>query len=138
MADTFIHWIVNVGTKRNIPVISFFPMSASVFSMFYNAISSRQMGTTPIDLTAIDQMPNGKQIKEDWKIGLWIKEDVREDRLVTRQDCRGSYEVHGSERNESKKMRARAKQLQEISRRAIAKDGSCEADVGKFIRDISQ
>ena len=34
VAETFLFWAVGVGNRRNIPVASFWPMSASVFMVF--------------------------------------------------------------------------------------------------------
>ncbi|KAL3649165.1 hypothetical protein CASFOL_005568 [Castilleja foliolosa] len=34
--DTFLSWAVTMGNKKNIPVASFYPMSATVFSIFHH------------------------------------------------------------------------------------------------------
>ncbi|XP_057442212.1 UDP-glycosyltransferase 87A1-like isoform X2 [Lotus japonicus] len=34
VSDTFLYWVIGVGIRRNIPVASFWTMSASAFSMF--------------------------------------------------------------------------------------------------------
>lgn len=34
--DTYLPWVVSLGIRRNIPVASFFPMSATVFSVFHH------------------------------------------------------------------------------------------------------
>ena len=36
VADTFLLWAFDAGNQRNIPVASFWPMSAMAFSVFYN------------------------------------------------------------------------------------------------------
>ncbi|XP_047312210.1 UDP-glycosyltransferase 87A1-like [Impatiens glandulifera] len=36
MADTFLHWAVDIGNRRNIPVVSLWTMSASVFAILYH------------------------------------------------------------------------------------------------------
>ena len=51
LADTFLCWAVGVGNRRNIPVASFFPMSASVFSMFRHFDLLVQNGHHPIDIS---------------------------------------------------------------------------------------
>jgi len=36
LADTLLFWAVEIGNRRNIPVASFWPMSASMFSLLYH------------------------------------------------------------------------------------------------------
>ncbi|KAH0728655.1 hypothetical protein KY290_004522 [Solanum tuberosum] len=36
LADSFLPWAVSIGERRNIPVASFWPMSATIFSLFYH------------------------------------------------------------------------------------------------------
>lgn len=55
VADTFLTWAVDVGNRRSIPVASFWPLPATVFSIFYHFdlfVKNRQFpfdlsGTTP-------------------------------------------------------------------------------------------
>ncbi|XP_010685898.2 UDP-glycosyltransferase 87A2 [Beta vulgaris subsp. vulgaris] len=50
--DTWLStWMVNVGNKRNIPVVSLFPMSASVFTVFYHLDLLVQHGHFPLDIS---------------------------------------------------------------------------------------
>ncbi|RVX23026.1 UDP-glycosyltransferase 87A1 [Vitis vinifera] len=51
VADTFLFWAVGVGNRRNIPVASFFPMSATLFSMFHHVDLLAQNGHHPIDIS---------------------------------------------------------------------------------------
>lgn len=51
IADTFLPWAVGVGNRRNIPVASLWPMSATVFSMFDNFDLLVQNGHFPVDLS---------------------------------------------------------------------------------------
>ncbi|KAJ4840481.1 hypothetical protein Tsubulata_000398, partial [Turnera subulata] len=44
MADTFLSWVPGFGNRRNIPVTSFWPMPATVFSMFHHLDLFRQRG----------------------------------------------------------------------------------------------
>ncbi|CAO2840030.1 unnamed protein product [Amaranthus hypochondriacus] len=49
--DTWLSsWMVEVGNKRNIPVASLFPMSASVFTFFYHFDLLVQHGHFPLDI----------------------------------------------------------------------------------------
>ncbi|PRQ34653.1 putative 7-deoxyloganetin glucosyltransferase [Rosa chinensis] len=50
VADTFLPWAVSVGNRRNIQVASFWPMSASIFSVFQYFHLFAQNGHFPVDL----------------------------------------------------------------------------------------
>ncbi|KAL6341444.1 hypothetical protein AAG906_032563 [Vitis piasezkii] len=51
VADTFLFWPVRIGNRRNIPVVSFWTMAASVFSMFHHFDLLLQNGHHPIDIS---------------------------------------------------------------------------------------
>ncbi|XP_004296052.1 PREDICTED: UDP-glycosyltransferase 87A1-like [Fragaria vesca subsp. vesca] len=87
-----------------------------------------------------DQLPNGKQIVEDWKIGYRMKKKkVGGGDLVTREEIAELVQrVMDVESIEGKEMRKRAKQLQETCQGAIAKGGSSDSNLDAFIKDISQ
>ncbi|KAK2990065.1 hypothetical protein RJ640_025428 [Escallonia rubra] len=61
IADTFLQWAVQVGNRRNIPVASFWPMSASVFSIFYHFDLIVQNQHFPVELSGahenVDYIP---------------------------------------------------------------------------------
>ncbi|KAJ4840485.1 hypothetical protein Tsubulata_000404 [Turnera subulata] len=50
VADSFMNWVVNVGNRRNIPVASLWPMSATVFSIFHNFELLLQNNHFPVEL----------------------------------------------------------------------------------------
>lgn len=50
LTDLLLFWAVRVGRKRNIPVASFWPMSASLFSVFKHFNLLQQHGHLPVDL----------------------------------------------------------------------------------------
>ena len=50
MADTLLLWAVSIGNRRNIPVASFWPMSAVMFSVFHHFHLFRKNGHFPVDL----------------------------------------------------------------------------------------
>ncbi|GAV58678.1 UDPGT domain-containing protein, partial [Cephalotus follicularis] len=50
VSDTFLVWGVGVGNRRNVPVASFFPMSATMFSVIHGLHSMAQDGVFPVDL----------------------------------------------------------------------------------------
>ncbi|CAL1406202.1 unnamed protein product [Linum trigynum] len=57
MADTFLSWTVCLGNRRNIPVASFWCMSATVFSLFHHWDLFTQNGHFPVKLSE-----NGHQL----------------------------------------------------------------------------
>ncbi|KAL5580641.1 hypothetical protein UlMin_013083 [Ulmus minor] len=85
-----------------------------------------------------DQIPNSKQIVEDWKIGYRVKEEVGGEHLVTRDEIaelvKRLMDVGSSE---WKATRKRAEELREACRGAVAKGGSSDANIDAFIRGIS-
>ncbi|KAL6204351.1 hypothetical protein ACLB2K_021619 [Fragaria x ananassa] len=87
-----------------------------------------------------DQIPTGKQIVEDWKIGYRVnKKKVDGEDLVTREEIAELVQrFMDVESNEGKEMRKRAKRLQETCHGAIAKGGSSDSNLDAFIKDISQ
>lgn len=49
--DSFLFWVVAVGNRRNIPVASFFPMSASFFSVLHHYHLFEQNGHYPVNFS---------------------------------------------------------------------------------------
>ncbi|XP_061365640.1 UDP-glycosyltransferase 87A1-like [Gastrolobium bilobum] len=49
--DTFLYWVVVVGNRRNIPVASFWTMSASIFSVLLHRHLLEQNGHYPVNLS---------------------------------------------------------------------------------------
>ncbi|KAK9069086.1 hypothetical protein SSX86_013202 [Deinandra increscens subsp. villosa] len=84
-----------------------------------------------------DQVPNSKMIEEDWKIGQRVRFD--EGVLVTRDEISklvtSSMDPKSEKGNE---MRNRAKEVEEICRKATRDGGSAQIDIDSFIRDISK
>ncbi|XP_050109313.1 UDP-glycosyltransferase 87A1-like [Malus sylvestris] len=86
-----------------------------------------------------DQVPNSRQIVDDWKIGYRVKKNEGAEHLVTREEIAQLVRrFMDLESNEGKKMRKRAKQLQKTCQEAIAKGGSSDTNLEAFIKDISQ
>ncbi|KAJ0084452.1 hypothetical protein Patl1_31013 [Pistacia atlantica] len=50
IVDSFLYWAVSVGNRRNIPVASFWTMSAMIFSVFQHFDLLVQNGHYPVDL----------------------------------------------------------------------------------------
>ncbi|EXB78535.1 UDP-glycosyltransferase 87A2 [Morus notabilis] len=51
VADSHLLWALDVGNRRNIPVASLWPMSASVFSVIYHFELLKQNGHLPVQLS---------------------------------------------------------------------------------------
>ncbi|KAI3917362.1 hypothetical protein MKW98_027281 [Papaver atlanticum] len=69
ITDTLLPWAVFAGNRRNIPVVSLWPMSASMFSIFYHIDLLAQNGHYPIDFSSglmdelIDYIPGVSPIR---------------------------------------------------------------------------
>ncbi|XVE58969.1 hypothetical protein DITRI_Ditri05aG0006200 [Diplodiscus trichospermus] len=50
IADTSLFWAVSIGNRRNIPVASFWPMPAMMFSVFHHFHLFQKNGHFPVDL----------------------------------------------------------------------------------------
>ncbi|KAJ4969856.1 hypothetical protein NE237_002955 [Protea cynaroides] len=86
-----------------------------------------------------DQIPNCEFIADDLRIGWRVKKEVGIDKLVTREDiARTVISFMDSNEEESKEMRRRARELQDVCRRAIEKGGSSESNLDAFVREILQ
>lgn len=92
-----------------------------------------------------DQVPNSKQIAEDWKIGLRVKKEGGGggggggENLVTRQEtARLVRKLMDEESDEGREMRRRARELREACRRAVARGGSSDRNLDAFISGISR
>ncbi|XVF68453.1 hypothetical protein PTKIN_Ptkin11bG0004200 [Pterospermum kingtungense] len=84
-----------------------------------------------------DQVPNSKQIVEDWKIGWRAKKNKVGEHLVMRQEIADLVrKFMDFESNEGKEMRRNAGKLRESCQIAIAKGGSSDINVDSFIKDI--
>ncbi|KAM7496403.1 hypothetical protein LguiA_020817 [Lonicera macranthoides] len=51
ISDTFLTWAMELGNRKNIPVASFWPLSATVFSIYYHFDLLVQNGHHPTNLT---------------------------------------------------------------------------------------
>ncbi|XP_062075918.1 UDP-glycosyltransferase 87A1-like [Humulus lupulus] len=51
IADSLMAWPIKVGHRRNIPVASFWPLSASMFSVLYHFDHFAQHGHYPVKLS---------------------------------------------------------------------------------------
>lgn len=86
-----------------------------------------------------EQIPNSKQIVEDWKIGWRVKREVKPDVLVKREEIAALVQrFMDLESNEGKEIRERGRELGEICQRATQKGGSSETYLKAFIHGISK
>lgn len=90
--------------------------------------------TSPI---YIDQPFNSKMIVEDWKVGLRVKEDVKRDTLVKKDEIvRLVHEFMDLDGEVTRDIRERSKNLQKICLNAITNGGSAHTDFNAFISDV--
>ncbi|XP_062086652.1 UDP-glycosyltransferase 87A1-like [Humulus lupulus] len=87
----------------------------------------------------LDQVPNSRQIVEEWKVGLRVKREVGSDEnLIMKRD--EIAELVGKfmdfESDVGKEIRKRAGELRDSCQRAIAKGGSSDSNLDAFISDI--
>lgn len=84
-----------------------------------------------------DQIPNGKQVEQDWKIGWRVKKP--RDELVSRQviaeNVRRFMDLDGED---GKEIRKRASELQRACGEAVVKGGLSYSNVDAFIGDMSE
>lgn len=86
-----------------------------------------------------DQVPNSKQIVQDWKTGWRAKKpEIGSESLVTRDEItelvKRFMDFNSDERKEMSK---RAREVQEICQEAVAENGSSIANFDAFLKDIS-
>ncbi|XP_027337483.1 UDP-glycosyltransferase 87A1-like [Abrus precatorius] len=86
---------------------------------------------------AMDQPLISKLIVEDWKVGWRVKKDDKLDTLVRRDEIVVLLRkfMH-LDSDVGRDMRKRAKELQDIAQKAIAKDGSSEINFRAFMKNI--
>lgn len=87
-----------------------------------------------------DQVPNSKQIVQDWKTGWRVKKpEIASESLVTRDEItelvKRFMDLNSDERKEMSK---RAREVQEICREAAAENGSSITNLDAFLKDISR
>ncbi|KAL6853525.1 hypothetical protein ACP4OV_019554 [Aristida adscensionis] len=92
------------------------------------------MLTFPI---AMDQPTNSRLIVDVWKIGFSLKEKMRSDNLVGREEIAQAVKMlMHMDAAESKEVRRRALSLRETSLRAIEEGGSSSSNIGSFLNCI--
>ncbi|KAF6143006.1 hypothetical protein GIB67_041074 [Kingdonia uniflora] len=104
-------------------------------STMEGAFAGVPMLTLPI---LFDQVPNAKQIVDDWKIGVRVKESGSEV-VVKREDIAMTVQrFMDLDGDGSKQMRRRASELKETCRLALANGGSSASTLNAFVREILQ
>ncbi|KAK2654530.1 hypothetical protein Ddye_014386 [Dipteronia dyeriana] len=84
-----------------------------------------------------DQVPNSKQIVEDWKVGWRVKRETGSDNLVSREEISKLVKrFMDSDTDDKKEMRKRAREIQEFCQVAISEGGSSETNLEVFVNDI--
>lgn len=86
----------------------------------------------------MDQGLDSKMIVEEWKVGWRVKEDVKVDALVGKEEIvRLLKKFMDLENDEGRDLRKRAQELQHMCQRAIENGGSAQ-DVNAFVRDMTK
>ncbi|VVA16497.1 PREDICTED: UDP-glycosyltransferase [Prunus dulcis] len=87
----------------------------------------------------LDQLPNSRQIVEEWRIGGRVKTEVQDEKLMTREEIAELVKrFMDLENSDGKEMRKRAKESSDLCHQAIAKGGSSDTNLDNFIRDIGK
>ncbi|KAE9596067.1 hypothetical protein Lal_00031062 [Lupinus albus] len=85
----------------------------------------------------MDQPLDSKMIVEDWKVGWRVKEDVKVDSLVKKDEIVGIVQKFMDfDSDIVRVLRERVKKLKQICEHAIAHGGSAATDLNAFVRDI--
>ncbi|XP_058746403.1 UDP-glycosyltransferase 87A1-like [Vicia villosa] len=99
-----------------------------------SVISGVPFFTFPI---VFDQPFNSKMIVEDWKVGLRVKENVKEDVLVKKSEIvKLVCELMDFDSELTKGIRERSRKLKKICCDAMGDGGSADTDLKAFIGDI--
>ncbi|GLU11926.1 hypothetical protein SLE2022_286440 [Rubroshorea leprosula] len=86
-----------------------------------------------------DQVPNSKQLVEEWKMGRSVKSEVGTENLVSREEIAEIVRnFMNLDCNEGKEMRGKARQLAEACRGAISEGGSSDVSLDSFIKVLSK
>ncbi|XP_004294772.1 PREDICTED: UDP-glycosyltransferase 87A1-like [Fragaria vesca subsp. vesca] len=87
----------------------------------------------------LDQVPNSRQIVEDWRIGKRVREVQGDESLLTRDKiAKLVRRFMDLESEDGKEMRKRAIELGDLCHQAIAKGGSSDKNLDGFISDITK
>lgn len=95
------------------------------------------MLTFPI---AWDQPLNSRLVVDEWKIGLSLKEELRKDNIVGRDNVAMLVKrlMDSDGGVEGKEMRRRARELQRASLKAIEEGGSSHGSIISFLKGLKQ
>ncbi|PRQ34648.1 putative indole-3-acetate beta-glucosyltransferase [Rosa chinensis] len=87
----------------------------------------------------LDQVPNSRQIVEDWRIGKRVREVQGDESLMTRDKVAELVQrFMDLESGDGKEMRKKAKELGDLCHQAIAEGGSSDKNLDGLIRDITK
>ncbi|KAK1588581.1 hypothetical protein Q3G72_024746 [Acer saccharum] len=84
-----------------------------------------------------DQVPNSKQIAEDWKVGWRVKRETGSDYLVSKEEISELVmRFMDSDSDDKKELKKRAREIQEFCQVAISEGGSSDTNLDVFVKDI--
>ncbi|CAO2182595.1 unnamed protein product [Urochloa humidicola] len=88
---------------------------------------------------AWDQLVNARLVADEWKIGINLREQRREDGIVSRATISAAVtKIMDLADGDSLEMRRRAEELRETSRSAIQEGGSSWRSLSSFARDLAE
>lgn len=86
---------------------------------------------------AWDQLVNGRILADEWKIGINLRQQRREDGIISRGAISAAAtKLMDLDNGDSQEMRKRAAELCEASRSAVQEDGSSHRSLNGFVKDL--
>ncbi|KAM7256751.1 hypothetical protein ACFE04_012492 [Oxalis oulophora] len=85
-----------------------------------------------------DQVPNSKNIEDDWKVGWRVKKKAGDELAIREEISELVKRFMDLNNEETREIRQRAKEYREKCLQAIGKGGSTDANLDAFIKDITQ
>lgn len=86
---------------------------------------------------AWDQLANARLVADEWKIGINLREQRREDGIVSRSPISAAVtKLMDLGDADSPEMRRRAEELREVSHSAIQEGGSSRRSLNSFVKDL--
>ncbi|CAL4960877.1 unnamed protein product [Urochloa decumbens] len=88
---------------------------------------------------AWDQLVNARLVSDEWKIGINLREQRREDGIVSRATISAAVtKLMDLGNGDSLEMRIRAEELRKASHSAIQEGGSSWRSLNSFVRDLAE
>ncbi|XP_003564426.1 UDP-glycosyltransferase 87A1 [Brachypodium distachyon] len=86
-----------------------------------------------------DQLVNARIVADEWKVGINLREQRREDGVVSRAAISAAAaKLMDLDRGASQEMRRRAGELRQASRSAVQEGGSSHRSLSNFVQDLME